>query len=239
MKVLVNGGLNLSELDGWWAEAYSPEVGWALGDGKEHGEDPAWDASEAEALYTILEEQVRPAFYTRDQNGLPAAWVARMRESMARLTPRFSANRSVREYTETYYLSAAAGYRERARDRGALAASLLKWREALIQYWASVRFGELHVETSGGRHAFHVQVYLGDLAPEAVRVELYADPLDGEVPRPVEMIRGDRLAGAVKGYVYSAETPAVRPTSDYTPRIVPHHAAARIPLEDAHILWFR
>ena len=90
MKVLVNGGLNLSELDGWWDEAYTPEVGWAIGDGKEHGEDPAWDASEADMLYTLLEREVIPEFYQRDQNGIPTAWVKRIRESMARLTPRFS-----------------------------------------------------------------------------------------------------------------------------------------------------
>ena len=117
MKVLVNGGLNLSELDGWWAEAYTPEVGWALGDGKEHGDDPAWDAAEAEALYDLLEREVIPEFYTRDENGIPTAWVARMRESMARLTPRFSANRTVREYTEQHYLPAAAAYRERAAEQ--------------------------------------------------------------------------------------------------------------------------
>ena len=64
MKVLVNGGINLSELDGWWAEAYTPEVGWALGDGKEHGDDPAWDAIEADALYDLLEHEVIPEFYT-------------------------------------------------------------------------------------------------------------------------------------------------------------------------------
>ena len=90
MKVLVNGGINLSELDGWWAEAYTPEVGWALGDGQEHGDDPAWDAVEAEALYDLLEREVIPEFYTRDEQGIPTAWVTRMRESMARLTPRFS-----------------------------------------------------------------------------------------------------------------------------------------------------
>ncbi len=110
MKVLVNGGLNLSELDGWWAEAYTPEVGWALGDGQEHGDDPAWDAAEAEALYNLLEREVIPEFYTRDESGIPTAWVARMRESMARLTPRFSANRTVREYTEQHYLPAATAY---------------------------------------------------------------------------------------------------------------------------------
>jgi starch phosphorylase len=120
MKVLVNGGINLSELDGWWAEAYTPEVGWALGDGQEHDDDPAWDASEAEALYDLLEREVIPEFYTRDEQGIPRAWVARMRESMALLTPRFSANRTVREYTEQHYLPAAAAYRERAADQGAL-----------------------------------------------------------------------------------------------------------------------
>ncbi len=80
MKVLVNGGVNLSELDGWWAEAYTPEVGWALGDGQEHGDDPAWDAAEAEALYDLLEREVIPEFYARDEQGVPTAWVARMRK---------------------------------------------------------------------------------------------------------------------------------------------------------------
>ena len=117
MKVLVNGGINLSELDGWWAEAYTPEVGWALGDGQEHGDDPAWDAVEAEALYDLLEREVIPEFYARDESGIPTAWVKRMRESMARLTPRFSANRTVREYTEQHYLPAAAAYRARAAEQ--------------------------------------------------------------------------------------------------------------------------
>ncbi len=120
MKVLVNGGLNLSELDGWWAEAYSPEVGWAIGDGKEHGDDPAWDATEAEALYELLETKVIPEFYSRDEHGIPRAWVTRMRESMARLTPAFSANRAVREYTDEYYAPAAANFRQRAENRGSL-----------------------------------------------------------------------------------------------------------------------
>src|SRR3954465_9952984 len=100
-------GVNLSGLDGWWAEAYSPEIGWALGDGKEHGNDPAWDAAEAEAPYSLLEREVAPEFYNRNQQCIPAAWVARMRESMARLTPHYSAERAVREYTMNYYIPAA------------------------------------------------------------------------------------------------------------------------------------
>ncbi|MGD8631649.1 MAG: alpha-glucan family phosphorylase, partial [Gammaproteobacteria bacterium] len=102
MKVLVNGGLNLSELDGWWAEAYSEEVGWALGDCEEHS-DPQWDAVEADSLYRLLEEEVAPLFYRRDAQGIPGAWVARMRASMARLAPQFSCNRMARDYVEELY----------------------------------------------------------------------------------------------------------------------------------------
>ena len=140
MKVLVNGGINLSELDGWWAEAYTPEVGWALGDGQEHGDDPAWDAAEAEALYELLEREVIPEFYARDENGIPTAWVERMRESMARLTPRFSADRAVREYTEQHYLPAAAAYRERAANKGATGRQMVDWRHNLEQKWAQAAF---------------------------------------------------------------------------------------------------
>ncbi len=239
MKTLVNGGLNLSELDGWWDEAYSPETGWALGDGNEHGEDPAWDAIEADALYKILEDQVIPAFYARDAKGIPTQWVSRMRASMVRLTPRFSANRVVREYTDNYYVAAATAYRDRAREHGALVVSLLEWQRALSQHWPDARFGEMQIKTRDGSHLFQVQVYLGDLSPEQVRVELYAESIDGAPAIRQEMTRGNPLPGSAKAFVYGAEVAASRPPSDYTPRVVPYHPAAQIPLEDAHILWFR
>ena len=137
MKVLVNGGLNLSELDGWWAEAYSNDVGWALGDGLEHGDDPAWDAKEAEQLYTLLEQEVIPEFYKRDNSGIPAGWIARVRESMARLTPAFSATRCVLEYTAKYYLPLAAAYLRRTNDSGKVrrepAAMEASSRRSLVQ----------------------------------------------------------------------------------------------------------
>ena len=189
MKVLVNGGLNLSELDGWWAEAYTPEVGWALGDGQEHGDDPAWDAAEAEALYDLLEREVIPEFYNRDAQGIPTAWVARMRESMARLTPRFSVARTLREYTEQHYLPGAAAYRARAAGKGASARQIIDWRNKLEQNWARLRFGGVKVETDAEQHVFEVQVYLDDLDPKAVRVELYADGVDGGGAVRQEMTR--------------------------------------------------
>jgi starch phosphorylase len=239
MKVLVNGGINLSELDGWWAEAYTPEVGWALGDGLEHGDDPAWDAVEADALYDLLEREVIPEFYTRDESGIPTAWVKRMRESMARLTPRFSANRAVREYTEQHYLPAATAYRERAADKGAVGRRMVDWHQALEQKWATLHFGEMKVETKGEQHVFEVQVYLGDLDPEAVRVELYADGMNGGAPVRQEMKRVCPLADASGGYLYSAAVSAARPSADYTARVIPHRDGVAVPLEDARILWQR
>jgi glycogen phosphorylase len=237
MKVLVNGGINLSELDGWWAEAYTPEVGWALGDGREHGDDPVWDAAEAEALYDLLEREVIPEFYARDKDGIPTAWVARMRESMARLTPRFSTNRTVREYTEQHYLPAASAYRERAADKGKMGVELVNWRHALEQNWAALRFGDVKIESDGGQDTFEVQVYLDDLDPEAVRVELYADGVDGTTPERVEMKRVRPLVGAIHGHTYRATLPAARPATDYTARLIPHRDGVAVPLEAAHILW--
>ncbi|MFC1467051.1 MAG: alpha-glucan family phosphorylase [Candidatus Brachytrichaceae bacterium NZ_4S206] len=238
MKVLVNGGINLSELDGWWAEAYTPEVGWALGDGQEHGDDPAWDAAEATALYDLLEREVIPEFYTRDANGIPTAWVKRMRESMARLTPLFSANRAVREYTERYYIPAAAAYRKRAADRAAMGVRMVNRRRELEQKWKALHFGEVHIVSSEGKHIFQVAVYLEGLDPDRIRVELYADSVDGSEPERHEMTRVQRL-GEANGYLYNAEVLTTRPATDYTARAMPQLDDVALPLEISLILWQR
>jgi len=237
MKVLVNGALNLSELDGWWAEAYAPEVGWALGDSQEHGDDPAWDAAEADELYRLLEQEVVPEFYNRNGNGVPTAWVARMRESMARLTPRFSANRTVREYTEQCYLPASSAYRERAVNKGVVGTEIVNWRKTLEQKWSGLRFGEVKIETTDQKHTFAVQVWLGELNPDAVRVELFADSSNGNAPVRQELKRGQRITGLINGFVFAGSAPADRPATEYTPRVVPAFPRVAVPLEAAQILW--
>jgi glycogen phosphorylase len=239
MKVLVNGGINLSELDGWWAEAYVPEVGWALGDGEDHGDDATWDAVDAGALYDLLEDAVVPEFYARNTEGIPTAWVARMRESMARLTPRFSANRAVRDYTEQRYLRAAAAFHQRSADNGAIGRRLVDWRHDLEQKWELLRFGETKVETGGEGHNFTVQVFLGDLDPDAVRLELFANGTKDGSPVRKQMTRIGRLERPVPCHVYGAQVPAARPATDYTARLMPWCDGVAIPLEDARILWQR
>ena len=239
MKVLVNGGLNLSEIDGWWAEAFRPDVGWALGDGQEHGDDPAWDAAEADALYERLEQEVIPEFYARNEKGIPTTWVARMRESMARLTPRFAASRTVTEYTEQHYLPAASAYRVRAANQGAVARQLVDWRNKLAPHWGAMRFGAVTVKTEGERHFIRVDVFLKDLGPDSVRVEVYAEGLQGEDPVRQEMTRLHALPGEVSGFTYSATVSSVRPATDYTPRIMPRYDGLATPLEAGWILWQR
>jgi starch phosphorylase len=238
MKVLVNGGLNLSELDGWWAEAYAPEVGWAIGDGREHGSDPEWDRVEAEQIYSLLESEIIPMFYQRDQAGVPSAWIEHVRKSMSRLTPQFSANRAVREYTDTHYIARAKAYGERSKDPGA-AGALVQWRKAVEEHWSRLRFGLLDVVSEEERHIFTAQVYLEDLDAEAVRVELFADATDHDRMQVVEMKRGEPLVGASNAHHYTAAVVSNRSAGDFTPRVVPYHPLASVPLECSRILWYR
>jgi starch phosphorylase len=116
---------------------------------------------------------------------------------------------------------------------------MVDWQHSLDQNWALLRFGEVKVETLGEQHVFDVQVYLADLEPTAVRVELYADGIQGGVPVRQEMQRGRQLVGASGGYRYSAAVPAARPPGDYTARVIPRCDGVAIPLEAARILWQR
>ena len=239
MKVLVNGGLNLSELDGWWAEAYSPEVGWAIGDGQEHGENPAWDAREAQALYNLLEGEVIPEFYQRDESSMPVRWLERIRESMARLTPEFSATRAIREYTEGHYLPAASRYRDRAADDGALGSILLQWKQDLKRHWSTVHFVRVRINTYDGQHFFQADIAPGSLTPDHLRVELYADSARGESACFEAMNPSGPGPDTPGSYAYSAHVSATRPASDYTARIIPQHPNALVPLEAGQIVWQR
>ncbi len=238
MKVLVNGGLNLSERDGWWAEAYVPELGWALGDGEEHADIAAWDAEEAQQLYQLLEDEVIPCFYRRNERGVPVAWVKRMRESMGSLTAQFSSNRMMREYTEDYYLPLAKAYRKRSADLE-LAVELEQWHQQLKQHWHGLHFGNVESRREEGRDYFEVQVYFGELPVESVSVQLYADGVVGGKALCQPMMRGVALAGAHNAYLFTASVAADRPLSDYTPRMVAAHPQANIPLEADRILWYQ
>ena len=158
---------------------------------------------------------------------------------MASLTPRFSADRSVREYTEQRYIPGAAAYRARSAGHAEAGQQLNEWRHSIASQWSVIRFGEMSVQTIGDQRVFEVQVYLGTLDPNSVRVELYADALNGGVPvlQPMERIRP--LEGSPGGFDYHAQLGVSRPGTDYTARVIPHLEGVAVPLECARILWQR
>jgi starch phosphorylase len=248
MKVLANGGLNLSTLDGWWAEAYEPDVGWCAGPCHKEGlEGPGCDEEDAEMIYRLLEEEVVPLFYDRDCHGVPRGWTAKVRASMTRLTPRYSSTRMMQEYIDGIYRPAGEAYRRRSKDGAKLAKELAAWQARLAEDWKDLRFGRLTAARDsecGELLCFSVEAYLGDLEPDDVRVEVYADPLPGSDPDPeseerIAMRRVGPLEGTANGYIFEAVVATNRPADDYTPRIVPYHPEAFIPIEEKHILWMR
>jgi starch phosphorylase len=238
MKILANGGLNLSELDGWWAEAYTPDTGWALGDSHPHPEAD-WDVVEAAQLYDILENSLIPEFYDRDSEGIPLKWVARVRNSMARLTPLFSANRMVRDYVEQIYVPASASARQRAAEGGKLAGALNDWQYHITRFWSGIHFGPVRADKSNQDWVFSVPVYLGELETDAVRVEICAEARDGFEAARTVLEKGTKLLGAANGWVYTGKVIASRPAEHYTPRVIPYHPEVRVPMEDQHITWQR
>jgi glycogen phosphorylase len=189
-------------------------------------------------LYTLLEREVIPQFYARDEKGIPSQWVQRIRESMARLTPLFSANRAVREYTERYYLPAASAYQRRVADKAEASLRIVDWQHELERNWANLRFGPIKTDTRDGLHIFEAQVYLGEFNTDHVAVELYAEGVDGGAAFRLRAKRGAPLVGS-RGFTYSAAVPSTRPATDYSLRIIPDHPEATVPLEAAHILWQR
>jgi len=233
MKVLVNGGINLSVLDGWWAEAYKPELGWAIGDGNEHGDDAHWDAIEADQLYTILEQEVVPEFYNRNEKGIPTQWVSRMRKSMSQLTPQFSADRSVREYTESHYIPTALAFKNRMENNAEKGKQIILWQHSLELNWKTIRFGEYNVKPVGNQYQFDIKLNLGFIDAHSVCVQLFANGLNDLSPEIHEM-----KSSNVENQ-YSILIDSVRSSSDYTVRVIPFFDGVAVPLETNFILWQR
>lgn len=178
MKVVVNGGLNLSVLDGWWCEAYNGENGWAIGNGEVYDELEYQDQVESEALYNLLEEAVAPLFYERGPDGLPRGWIEWMKSSMMTICPQFNMNRAAEEYTRYYYISALLNWNWLAANDMERAREIAQWKAKVREKWSEVRI--LDVETDSGvdlavgdRLSTRVRVELGSLTPQDVKLEVF------------------------------------------------------------------
>jgi starch phosphorylase len=184
MKVIYNGGLNLSVLDGWWAEGYSPAVGWAIGNGEEYLDSEAdhQDYVESQALYNVLEQDIVPLFYTRGRDGLPREWIAKVKKSIEVLAPVFNTHRMVQEYTERLYMPVYQ--REVEMTSGDLEKALAysAWRTNLERVWKDVQIRQVRISEShilvGKEFEVEAVVHLGQLEPHDVRVQVYYGQLN-------------------------------------------------------------
>jgi starch phosphorylase len=157
---------------------------------------------------------------------------------MARLTPEFSANRAVREYTERHYFPGAAAYLERVADKGSLGRHIVDWQHGLDQRWDSMHFGRVQVESRPDGHEFEVELFLNGMDRNAVKVQLYVDAAnEGDSVAEMTMLR--RAPDPGRPDVYGVTLPARRPVGDYTARVIPNHAHVSVPLEYARITWQR
>jgi starch phosphorylase len=236
MKVLVNGGLNCSTLDGWWDEAYTENVGWSIGDGS-GGTPEEVDARDRASLYETLENKIIPEFYDRDFEGLPRAWLSRIRESMGKLTQDFGGARMMRDYVEQTYRPLAKAVHERLKDGCALAKSMNQWSRKLHSRWPSLHVGQPMVnQTDSVRHLV-VPVYLGEVAPASVRVELFADAAVDMASEVLMLHQEQAIPGSTNGYIYAGAITTSRPVEDFTVRVVPYHPNALLPAELPLIAW--
>ncbi len=247
MKVCINGGLNLSILDGWWCEAFGGDNGWAIGAGEEYteGDRTYQDDIESRTMYDLLEQEIVPMYYNRSSDGLPRGWINYMKQSIKTVCPVFNTNRQVEEYTKICYVPSAIRYAELTSDNLKSAASLSNWRRKLLRDWSQVRVD--HVEADG-KDAMHVgaefevaaRINLGTLSPDDVEVQLFHGIIDnaGEIPLPATLAMSTNGAASGAHWVYKGK---IRCHSSghygFTVRVLPRHANLGNPFEPGVICW--
>jgi glycogen phosphorylase len=231
MKVLVNGGLNLSSLDGWWDEAFAPDVGWAFGGGMPD------DTADAADLYRVLEREVVPEFYARDESGLPRRWIERIRASMSQLGARYCSNRMLCDYVDNVYVPAAAAVKHRLEEQGRLGRALAKWEHLLRAHWDQVHFSRFEATQAADGWTFVVHAQLGEILPDHVAVEVVAEAANGASALRLAMERGRAIPGTLNGYEYRLCVATDRPPGHFTPRIRPVHPHAELPAELPLVHW--
>ncbi len=245
MKAAANGVLNMSILDGWWAEAYSIDIGWAIGRGEVYEDFDYQDKVESNAIYDLLEKEIVPLFYNRGPDDLPRGWIGRMKIAMLSICPIFNTNRMLYEYNDLFYLPAARRYRHLSENSLARAKALARWKARLREHWTEIRVERVEADTSpelkvGAELEVHAEIYLGALEPQDVAVEIYASRLDatGQISKGQAIAMNCAQSDDHGRYTYTgAISCRTSGRHGYTLRILPHHQDLSSPYEPRLILW--
>jgi starch phosphorylase len=244
MKAAANGTMNLSILDGWWDEAYTPEVGWAIGSGEVYDDPVFQDTVESNAIYDILEKDIVPLFYDIEMGGIPRRWTEKMKKSMSRLIPVFNTHRMVHEYFSDRYRTGIERYNRLKAEGAARARALSLWKQKIRENWAGIRIIRVDAEkegpfTVGETIRVTAMINLGNLIPDDVSVELYAGTVDASgslvEAKPVSMEwKGDKLKGQVfEGFLTFTKSGR----SGYSLRVLPSHPDMFPPQDLMLIKW--
>ena len=245
MKVCVNGGINLSVLDGWWVEGYTGDNGWAIGAGEEYTDLTYQDEVESRAIYDLLEQEIVPLVYNRSSDGTPRGWIKVMKQSIATCCPVFNTNRMVEEYSRLCYAPAADRYHRLAGENLTRAAALAQWRRRLQHDWGQVRVEQVEAKggdtmTVGNQMEVQARINLGSLAPQDVEVQLFHGLVDnlGEIPQPATVAmstNGDHNGGT---WLFKGRIPLQRSGHfGYAVLVLPKHPDLSNLFEPGLVTW--
>ncbi len=248
MKVIYNGGLNCSILDGWWAEGYSPEVGWAIGNGEEYADSDIESQNyiESQALYNILEQDIIPLFYNRGRDGLPREWIARMKNSMQMLAPFFNTQRMVQQYTAQMYVPCYETVHQMMANDLEKGRAFAAWRSRLQTAWRQVRVRSVELPPRqikvGSDIEISAVVDLGQLTPDDVRVQLYWGGIDtrGDITSAGAEAVDMTPAGGGENGIWRFTARLQYTTSGergLSVRVLPHHPSLATPFLPGFITW--
>ncbi|MCC6905705.1 MAG: alpha-glucan family phosphorylase [Anaerolineae bacterium] len=248
MKASLNGVLNMSVLDGWWDEAYTPEVGWAIGNGEVYKDTELQDYIESSAIYDLLEHDLIPTFYDRSVDDVPREWTARMKSCIATLNPAFSMARTVKDYTESFYQPALEQHRALAADQYHAGREVAQWLGNLKNHWNTLAIGDIVANGNdtefkvGDTMHVVVEVFLGEITPADVAVQLFEGVLDAESVisdgQPHRMMRVDDGARGKGWHQFRVDVPClVTGRHGYTVRVVPHYKGWENTLRFGLIRW--
>ncbi len=246
MKAAMNGVINCSILDGWWDEAYSRTVGWAIGSGESYEDHAYQDLVESQALYNILENEVIPLFYKRGQSNVPRTWIELMKNSMSEICPVFNTNRMIQEYTDKFYIPAMKNYKKMFSNGQQCAKEMAEWKAKIRKHWCKIHIkkvghnGDLDFRV-GSEIKISAEVNLDGLSPADVAVEIYHGFLDAEKnviengtsePMQLESKKSENVylfSGILRCHVSGLYA--------YTVRIIPQNENLVHPHETGLITW--
>lgn len=258
MKAAVNGALNMSTLDGWWCEGYTPEGGWAIGAGQSYDDEGYRDTFESMAIYNILENEVIPLFYTRSADNLPRAWIRRVKNSIKWIAPRFNTHRMVAEYMRRFYNPALAKYSYLTATDCSRVREFSKWKAEMREAWPEFAVQDVVMEVHNGNGNEQLnpeqpqlkvgsQLYvkalvkLGRISPDDISVELYHGPVDteGNIRQGSAVKMGYKEAAEQQGEHWFVGSMSCRNTGQHgvAVRVLPRHEELVNPYEMGLILW--